>query len=205
MRVRAIPTKRVYWLTDVGYTILCSTVLSHGHSQLKHQNLRVGSYVKNLLKWFNYPHARAHPGYEVSCHGTEWTCIVGSSVIRWGQPDSGESCIMLQSGPTRSLVAKFPQHSVVACSTQISCCRGRMLQKRPWTGVCEPLMPDVVTYLRIHYVRILAYGGWLHREPWKTTKLSKLEVGCLHGYIWAFTQDNTVHVQLVRKRKGLHI
>ena len=92
-----------------------------------------------------YPHARAHPGCKVSCHGTEWTCIVSSSVIRRGRPDSGESCIVLQSRRTRSLVAKFPQRSVVACSTRFSCCRRRMLQTRPWTGVCEPLMPDVVS------------------------------------------------------------
>ena len=75
--------------------------------QLKHQNLRVGGYTENSLKWFNYPHARAHPGCEVICHGTEWTCIVGSSVIRRGQSNSEESCIVLQSGPTCSLVAKF--------------------------------------------------------------------------------------------------
>ena len=29
-------------------------------------------------------------------------------MLRQGQPDSGESCIMLQSGLTRSLLAKFP-------------------------------------------------------------------------------------------------
>ena len=87
----------------------------------------VSGYTENLLKWFNYPYARAHPRCEVSCHGTEWTCIVGSSMIHRGQPDSGESCIALQSGTTRSLVAKFPQHSVVTCSMRISCCRGRML------------------------------------------------------------------------------
>ena len=63
----------------------------------------MGSYTENSLKWFNYPHARAHPWCEVSCHGTEWTCIVGSSVIRQGQSNSGESWIVLQSGPTRSV------------------------------------------------------------------------------------------------------
>ena len=52
--------------------------------------------------------------------------------------------VMLQSGPTCSLVAKFPQRSVVTCSTQISCCRGKMLQMRPQTDVCEPLMPRCV-------------------------------------------------------------
>ena len=44
--------------------------------------------------------------------------------------DSVESCIVLQSGATCSLVAKFPQHSVVPCSTRISCCRRRTLQTR---------------------------------------------------------------------------
>ena len=70
-----------------------------------------GNYTEIVLKWFNYPCARAHPGCDVSCQGTESTCIIGSLcfvVLRWGQPDSGEGCIVLQSRPTRSLVAKFP-------------------------------------------------------------------------------------------------
>jgi len=125
--------------------VVLSRASTHGCSQLKLQNLRVGCYMENSLKWFKYPHARAHPGCEVSCHGTEWAYIVGSSVIRRDQSDSGKSCIVSQSGPTCSLVAKFPQRLVVACSTQISCCRGRTLQTRPRTGVCEPLMPDVVS------------------------------------------------------------
>ena len=122
-----------------------SQASAHGHSQLKHQHLRVDGYTENLLKWFNYPHARAHLGREVSCYGTKWTCIVSSSVIRRGQPDSGESCIVLQSGPIHSLVVKFPRSSVVTCSTQISCCRERTLRTRPQMGACEPLMPDVVS------------------------------------------------------------
>ena len=65
----------------------------------------VSGYTENLLKWFNYPYARAHPRCKVSCHGTEWTCIVSSSVIRGGQPNSGESCIVLQSGMTHRLIA----------------------------------------------------------------------------------------------------
>ena len=70
--------------------------------------------------------------------------IVASSVLHQGQPDSGGSCIVLQSGLTCSLVAKFPQLSVITYSTQILCCRERTLRMRPWTGVCKPLMPDVV-------------------------------------------------------------
>ena len=66
------------------------------------------------------------------------TCIVSSSVLLRGQPNSGEGCIMLQSGPTRSLIAKFLQHSVVACSTWILCRKGGTLKTRPQAGVCEP-------------------------------------------------------------------
>ena len=51
---------------------LVITVLSrastHGCSQLKCQNLGVGGYTEKVLKWFNYPQARAHPGCEASCH-----------------------------------------------------------------------------------------------------------------------------------------
>ena len=117
---------------------------AHGHSQLKRQNLRVGGYTEKVLKWFNHPRAKAHPRCKVSCHGTKLTCIVGSSVLRRGQPNSGEGCIVLQNRSTHSLISKFPQHSVIACSTRISCYKGRTLQTRPSTGMCEPLMPDVV-------------------------------------------------------------
>ena len=123
---------------------ISSQASAHGCSQLKHQNLRVGSYTEKVLKWFNYPRARAHLRCEVSCHLTESTCILGLSVLCRGQPDSGESCIVLHRGRTCSLVSKFPQHSVVTCSTRISYCRGRKLRTRPWMDVCEPLMPDVV-------------------------------------------------------------
>jgi len=75
-----------------------------------------------VLEWFNYPRPRAHPGCEVNCQDVPHHHFM----LRGGQPDSGESRIVLQSLPTRSLVAKFP------------------LRTRPWTGVCKPLMPDVV-------------------------------------------------------------
>ena len=64
-------------------------------------------------------------------------------MLRHGQLDSEESCIVVQSGPTHSLSAKFPHRLVVTCSKQTSCCR-RTLRAWPWKGVCEPLMPDVV-------------------------------------------------------------
>ena len=154
--------------------------------------------MENMLNWFNYPHARAHPGCKVSCHGTESTCIVSSSMIRRGQPDSGKSCIVLQSRPTRSLVAKFPQRSVIACSTRNSCCR--TLQIRPRMGVCEPLMPDVVVPKAHQNNRSSAdlLSDSLHKNlawwavTWRTLKNHKIvKIGR-----WVLARDNTVVLSL---------
>ena len=95
--------------------VFAATVLSrasvHGRSQLKCQKLRVGSYTEVVLEWFNYPHARAQPRCEVNCQGVPHHRFV----LHWGQPDSGESCIMLQSWPTRT-IASFASF----CSNQLS-------------------------------------------------------------------------------------
>ena len=107
-------------------------------------NLRVGGYTEKVLKRINCLHTRTHPRCKVRCHGTESTCIVRSSVLRRDQPNSGEECIVLQSGPTRCFVAKFPQCSAITGSTQISRCRGRTLRTRPWMGVWKALMSDVM-------------------------------------------------------------
>ena len=155
----------------------------------------MGGYTENVLKWFNYLRARAHPRCKVGSHGAESTFIVGSSVLRRGQPDSGEGSIVLQSGLTCSLVAKFPQCLVVACSTRISCCRGRALRTRPRTGVCEP---DVVAP-KAHQSFVSSadlpsdslhknLAWWaVTRRTLKTTKPSK--VG---GGVWVLARDNTV-------------
>ena len=46
------------------------TVLSrasaHGRSQLKRQNLGMDGYTEKVLKWFNYPQARALPRCQLS-------------------------------------------------------------------------------------------------------------------------------------------
>ena len=131
--------------------------------------------------WFNYPHARAHSGWKVSWHGTESTCIVSLSVIRQGQRDSGESCIMLQSGLNRSLDAKFPQRSVVACSTRISCCRGRALRTSPRTRVCEPLMswrPKCIRTIAAMWAQ--RWAGRLHGNS-KEEKSQNWGVGACSG------------------------
>ena len=125
--------------------------------------------------------------------------IIASSVLRRGQPDSGESCVMLQSRPTCSLIAKFPQRSVVACTTQISCCRERMLGTRPRTGVCEPLMPDVVVS-KVHqnncsYVNSADLpSDSLHKNLawWADTQRTSKNHKTVKIGGWALAQDNTV-------------
>ena len=99
-------------------------------------------FTRRMLEWFNYPRASAHPGCEVSSiidGRTESTCSVASSVLRRSQPDDIESCIVLESRLTRSLVAKLASEAFVTCSMRISCCRRRTLRTWLWTGVCETL------------------------------------------------------------------
>ena len=84
------------------HTTVLSRASAHGPSQLKHQNLRMGSHTEKCLN------GSIIPVQATTQMRTKWTCIVGLSVLRQGQPDSGEGCIMLQSGLTRSLLAKFP-------------------------------------------------------------------------------------------------
>ena len=100
---------------------------------------RVGGYMEKLLKWFNYPHTRVHHRCEVSCHGTKSTCIVGSSMLHWGQPDSGEGCIVLQSGLTRSLIAKFPHVQSSLEHTNFVLQWKNAANEATNGGVCEPL------------------------------------------------------------------
>ena len=76
--------------TQVQYRIV------HGRLQLKHQNLRVGSCTEDVLKWFNYSCTRS----------TQSKFIAALPVLCRGQPNGGESCIVLESRLTHSL--KFP-------------------------------------------------------------------------------------------------
>ena len=58
--------KRSLWSHSIAnkktHTILCQAS-ARGHAQLKHQKLRVGSYVEEVLEWVTIP------GCEVSCQG----------------------------------------------------------------------------------------------------------------------------------------
>lgn len=61
--------------------------------------------MEEVVEWFNYPRASVHPRCEVSCQGVS-TWIVALPVLRQGQPNGEESCILLESGSTRRPVAK---------------------------------------------------------------------------------------------------
>ena len=121
------------------------------------------------------------------------------------EADSGESCIVLQSRCICNLVAKFPQHSVVTCSSRISCYWERMLRTRPQTGVCEPLMPDIVVpkgHPNNHsYVSSADLpSNSLHKNlawwavTWRTSKNHKTVKigGWALAQVWALAQDNTI-------------
>ena len=118
---------------------------------------------------------------------TTYSCMTLYCDLHRHLSDSRESCIMLQSGLTRSLLAKFLQHSVVACSTQILCCRGTMLQMRSRIDLCEPLMPDVVAP-KAHqsnrsYVNLvdLPLDSLCKVFAWWAVALSKSGVGACTG------------------------
>ena len=87
----------------------------HGHSQLKHQKLRVGSYTEEVLEWFDYPRASTNPGYEVSCQGVPNRPAMAALLHRLCFVEASltveKAVYVLESGPTHSLVAKLPQHS----------------------------------------------------------------------------------------------
>ena len=125
--------------TCIYYSAVLSRASAHGLSQLKCQKLGVGGYTEKVLEWFNYPRARAYPGCELNCQGVPLR-VSSRPARHW------RKLYLVTKLTDYSLVAKFPQRSVVACSMQISCCRERTLQTRPQTGVCEPSMPDVVAY-----------------------------------------------------------
>ena len=103
---------------------------------------------------------------------------------------------MLQSRLTCSLVAKFPQHSVVACSTQISCCGGRMLQTRQQMGVCEPLMPNVVAPKEQSQLCELSGPTFrfITQTWWAVTRRTQKNQKTVKIGVWALSQDNTVSV-----------
>ena len=152
----------------VSYTVL-SQASAYGRSQLKRQKLRVGGYTKNELKCFNYPHARAHPGCEVSCQGVPnrlasslFPCFVEASPT-----EKAVSCYkadwLVASLPSfRSVRLLFAVREFRAAGKE-HCEQGhRQVCANLWCLVlwCPNCIRTIAamwaqwTYLRIHYARI---------------------------------------------------
>ena len=121
-----------------------SRASTHGHSQLKRQNLRVGGYTEKELKWFNYPRARVHPRCEVSCQGVPnrlasslRPCFVEASPT----VQKAASCYKVDR-----LVASLTSFRSVQSSLAIHlfCAAGEERCEQGHRWVCEPLMPDVM-------------------------------------------------------------
>ena len=74
----------------------------------------MSGYMEEVFERLKYPHASAHPEYEVSCQGYQLDlhCRFACALSR--PANSGESCIALESRLTHSLVAKLSQRSLLA-------------------------------------------------------------------------------------------
>ena len=109
------------------YSILTSVMTSsYAWANTKHIHERRCLNSSTIPAQGPIPHAKlAARGYR----------IIASSVFRQGQPDSGEGCIVLQNGPTCSLLAKF-QSSLAVREFRAA---GDRHWTRPRMGVCKPL------------------------------------------------------------------
>ena len=167
-------------------------IVLHGCLQLKYQKLRMGGYTEEVFEWSNCLHASAHPEYEVSYQGI--ICIVTTPVLRPGQPDR-KRCIMLESGPTHSLVAKL-YTSFVVCSTWILCHKwgyGQVCAKH-WCWMSWHLK-GIRTIAAVHELSrpsISMVGGYTN-DLKKT--LNRQNWALVQG--WAFAWDNTVTAKIL--------
>ena len=126
------------------YITVLSRASAHWRSHLEHKKLGVGGYTEEVLERSNYPRASAHPARVYQ--------IVASPVLCRGQPDCGESCIVLESGPTRSLVANFPKcSSLVVCKFRTA---GEERCERGYGRVCAK--PLCRMSWRLKHIRAIA-------------------------------------------------
>ena len=134
--------------------------------------------------------------------GTESTCIVASPVLRQGQPNGGEGCIVLESGPTRTLVAKLPQCLLLEvcefrAASEEHCKRGygwvgaklcyRMLRRPKRIRMITAMYVSSADLLSVHYAKIMN-GARLHRGP---QNCPNWEWALAQG--WVLARDNTAY------------
>ena len=182
------------------YVIMCScigtcisrfdkrtTVLSragaHGRSQLKRQNLRVGGYTKNSLKWFNYPHARAHPDAKLAAMGLNGLAM---SVRLWFYKVDllVASLLSFRSVQSSLAVREFRAAGEECCKRGHGLVCANLWCQMSWHPKCIRTIAAMCaqqTYLRIHYGRILAWWA-VTRRTLKNNKTVKIAgVGACMG------------------------
>ena len=151
--------------------------------------LMVGGWTDKLLEWFSYS------GCKVGCQGVKSTSIIVLPVLRQGHLDRGESCIMLERGPTCSLTAKLLQCS--SLTIHEFCPANKECSKQGYGWVCAKLCCQNLLHLEsirmitsmyvsladlflIHCMQEFSMvGGYM--EILTTIELSKLGDGCLPG------------------------
>ena len=124
------------------YLTVLSQASAQGHSQLKRQKLKLGGCMEEVIKWFNFPCTRAYPECEVSCQRVpNWLALLLCLCFVKASPtvEKAVSCYKVDR-----LIALLPIFLGGTSGTWILCCRRKTLRTRPWIGVCNPLMPNVV-------------------------------------------------------------
>ena len=153
------------------------------------KKLRVGGCTEEVLAWFNYPRASAHPGaarwYWIDLH----CCFTRAS----SRPAQWWRRLYRARKRTDPYPCCQASTMFVAWSMRISCCKRGTLQTRLRMGGCETLLPDVAAaeaHQNDHsYVRELSrptFSSLRKNYEWcavtrRTSKLSKLGVGACPG------------------------
>ena len=130
-----------------------------------------------------------------------WPLVVASPVLgflaKWGQHGNRESCILLENGPTQSLVARASQFSPLAA------CKFPTVSEERCTWVYHWCFINLTTgfsgawnwleWLQLQSMWAQTVNFWVttqecmvggYTEDLKTTELSKSRGGCLPGTIW---------------------
>ena len=141
------------------FTIL-SLASAYGSSQLKHQ--KVGGCKKEVLEWFKYLMQAPNPNTKLAAMTS--TCIITSLMFHWGQPDSGESCTVLESRPARRLVTKFHDVQYRNLLLQV---KNTANEVKPLTGMCKTLLPDISTWRATDWSQLCT---WAHLTYFWSTK-----------------------------------
>ena len=168
--------------------LYCPRQVPMGTRSSKCQKLMVGSCTEEVLKWFNYLLARAHPRCEVSWG--YWIDLHHRFVEASPTVEKAVTCYKADR-----LVASFPSFHSIQSSLAVRefHSAGEECSERDHGQVCVNLMswhPKHIRTITAMWAQGPTFGftmqgssmmGRLHRGPRKTTKLSNWGVGACAG------------------------